>query len=77
MSNRTGDEATYAITVDGLDDAEVTVPEVVLAGEESRTVPLVIRIPADGAARTTRFEVHISDGNDEIELDATFKSGAG
>jgi hypothetical protein len=44
---------------------------------ESQTVPLVVRVPPDSQLdRTTEFEVSVTDGDGEIILRPTFKTGA-
>ncbi len=67
----------YDISVSGLDGAEVISQPVELNTAESRTVPLVVRVPPDSQLdRTTEFEVSVTDGDGEIVLHPTFKTGA-
>jgi cytochrome c oxidase accessory protein FixG len=70
------DSATFDVRVEGLPDADVTAPETRLASAESRTVPVVIRVPTrDHLARTMPFQVHVASARRERVLDATFKTG--
>lgn len=67
----------YDIEVSGLDDVEVITEPVVLASTESRTVPLIVRaLPSAELGRTTIFEVSVTNGESEIVLYPTFKTGA-
>lgn len=66
----------YQVAMDGLDGAELVVPEVTLAREESRTVPLIVRVPnADALRRTMPFTVKVDAGGAELLLPMTFKTG--
>ena len=77
-NNDTGDErVTYRIRVEGLDNAEVVAPPLELAASESRTTPLVIRVPvARDLRRTIPITVHVTSPQGELVLNATFKTGA-
>lgn len=67
----------YSVEVDGLEGAEVTAPRLTVASEESRTIPLVVRLPAAAAgARTIPLTVRIGSGSAELLLPTTFKTGA-
>jgi cytochrome c oxidase accessory protein FixG len=67
----------YRVRVEGLEDAVVVTQDIVLASSESRTVPLVIRVPASGGLdRTIPIRVHVVAPGGELVLDATFKTGA-
>jgi len=67
----------YRISVEGLTDAEVLADDVRLGSTESRTVPLIVRVPTSAQLqRTTPFEVRIVTEEDAIVLSPTFKSGA-
>jgi len=67
----------YAIGVSGLDGAEVFSDVVELNTAESRTVPLIVRVPpSSDLSRTIPFEVSVTDGEGEIVLHPTFKTGA-
>ncbi|MDP2958230.1 MAG: cytochrome c oxidase accessory protein CcoG [Longimicrobiales bacterium] len=67
----------YSVDVDGLEGAEVTAPELTMGPEESRTIPLVVRLPAAAAgARTIPFTVRIGSPTAELLLPTTFKTGA-
>lgn len=67
----------FAVGVEGLEGVQVTVPVLVLASGEDRTVPLVVRVPADTASNTlpVRITVH-SDGRQKI-VNTTFKGPNG
>ncbi len=72
-----GETATLSVDVEGLPGADVVVGEITLGTGESRTVPLVVSVPAsDTLPRTTPLTIRVSSDFDSIELDATFKSGA-
>ena len=50
---------------------------VMVAPEESVTVPLVIRVPErEGLRRTIPFRVHVGSETAELLLPTTFKTGA-
>jgi cytochrome c oxidase accessory protein FixG len=79
ITNNAPDEgsASYEVSVEGLEDAEVLTPEVELASEESRTLPLIVRVPAsDGLERTIPVRVRIETEGSELLLGTTFKTGA-
>jgi len=67
----------FAVGVEGLADVQVTVPPLILASGEDRTVPLVVRVPAASAQNTlpVRITVH-SDGRERV-VDTTFKGPNG
>lgn len=77
-SNHPGDTAVpYVVTIEGLQDAELIAPAVNLASAESRTLPLVVRIPTtDELARTIPVRVRIVSAGSELLLGTTFKTGA-
>jgi hypothetical protein len=67
----------YEIGVSGLEDAEVLASPVEIPSTESRTVPLIVRVPPTSElGRTTPLAVAVSAGEDEIVLRTTFKTGA-
>lgn len=67
--------ATLVITVSGLDNAQVLVPEITLAPDASTTVPLVVRAaPGQDILRTTPLVVTVSTAHDSVHRTATFKS---
>ncbi|MBW2254070.1 MAG: hypothetical protein JRI25_05660, partial [Deltaproteobacteria bacterium] len=57
-------------------DAEVSVPEVTLSGNESRTFPLVVRLPrSPEMPRTIPFDVRVTSDTGKVEWrEATFKT---
>ena len=68
---------TYDVSLDGLEGAEVLTDQVVLNSTETRTLPLVIRVPAESVdRRTIPFTVHIRTSDRELILPTTFKTGA-
>lgn len=72
-----GDDAILSVEVQGLEGASVVVGDITLATGESRTVPLVVSVPAsEDLPRTTPLTITVSSDFDSIELNATFKSGA-
>jgi cytochrome c oxidase accessory protein FixG len=67
----------YAIRVDGLEGAEVVVPDLALVTTETRTLPLIVRVAADSTlARTVPIRVRVTSPRGEIVLETTFKTGA-
>ena len=69
--------ARYDVSVTGLEGAEVLAEPVEIPSTESRTVPLIVRVPASAEVeRTTPIEVSVSTGGDRVVLRSTFKSGA-
>jgi len=74
------DSATFqfAVELEGLPQAELIAPQVTLAPEEGRLVPMVVRVRAhDAAARTIPLRVRIAAPTGERVLTTTFKSGGG
>lgn len=68
------DAHEYTVTVDGLTDPEIVSPPLTLEPLASGTVPLIVRVPSDTLGRTTELVVHVTDGTESIEVDATFKA---
>jgi polyferredoxin len=67
----------YDVAVSGLAGAEVITQPVELSSTETRTVPLIVRVPPTSElSRTTPFEVSVTDGDGEVVLHPTFKTGA-
>ena len=67
----------YDVEVSGLAGAEVITQPVELSSTETRTVPLIVRVPpSSDLVRTTTFDVSVTDGDGEIVLHPTFKTGA-
>ncbi len=70
------DPVEFQVFVDGIPAAEVTTPAVVLASTETRTLPLVVRVPQDeGLGRTTEIQVRVVSPGGEIIIPTTFKTG--
>jgi cytochrome c oxidase accessory protein FixG len=73
----TGESVSYQVALDGLDQGELTMPDLTVAPEQSMTVPLVVRVPAAAAGRRTiPFTVRIRSPGAELLLPTTFKTGA-
>jgi hypothetical protein len=67
----------YRVRVEGLERAEVVAPPMTLGPSESRTTPLVIRVPLDDSLqRTIRIRVYIASPKGELVRDVTFKTGS-
>jgi hypothetical protein len=67
----------YQISVDGLANAEVLMDVVELGSTETRTIPLIVRVPTSAELRrTTPFEVTVAAEDGTVVLSPTFKSGA-
>ncbi|HEY0305280.1 MAG TPA: cytochrome c oxidase accessory protein CcoG [Longimicrobiales bacterium] len=71
------DAARFNVAVEGLESAEVVVPEIALASMESRMIPLVVRVPVTSAIdRTYPMRVRVTTAIGERVVETTFKSGA-
>jgi cytochrome c oxidase accessory protein FixG len=67
----------FEVSVEGIPDAQVLAQDVELASTETRTMPLIIRVPQDGGlGRTTTIRVRVLSPDGEINLSTTFKTGA-
>jgi cytochrome c oxidase accessory protein FixG len=67
----------YQISVEGLPDAEVLIQDVRLGSTETRTLPLIVRVPqSSDLGRTTPLDVRVISQNGELLLSTTFKTGA-
>ncbi|RMH18507.1 MAG: cytochrome c oxidase accessory protein CcoG [Gemmatimonadetes bacterium] len=67
----------FEVEVEGLEGAEVIVPEIELGATEARTVPLVVRLPArSDLPRTLPFRVRVTGPGGTLTLETTFKTGA-
>lgn len=65
----------FAVSISGLDGAELVIPPLALESGESRKVPLVIRVPLDAVeARTVPMVVEVSTAFDTITVETTFKA---
>ena len=63
--------------LDGLPGAQVLTPPLTLKAEETRTIPLIIRLREDDVAdRTVPFVVIVSSPTAELQIPTTFKTGA-
>jgi cytochrome c oxidase accessory protein FixG len=74
MNNDASDAHSFRVTVDGLPGAQLTMPPITLDPMEHRTIPLVLRVPADSATRTMPFEVYVSTEESTVKASATFKA---
>lgn len=67
--------ALYGIRLEGLEGAQVLTAPLMLAAEETRTIPIIIRVPeAAIAARTVPFIVVVTSPTASLELATTFKT---
>lgn len=70
-------DALYGVRLDGLPGAQVLTPPLTLKAEETRTIPLIIRLKeADADERTVPFIVIVSSPSAELQIPTTFKTGA-
>ncbi|MFC1661579.1 cytochrome c oxidase accessory protein CcoG [Gemmatimonadota bacterium] len=79
LTNNNADDAVvdYQVLVEGLSDAEVLTQVVSLGSTESRTVPLIVRVPvSSGLGRTTPIDVRVVSPDGELLIPTTFKTGA-
>ena len=73
-----GEPVSYEVRFEGIDGAEVVTPTIELASTESRTVPLVVRVPAENdLERTVPVVVRVSSPDDVLVLNTTFMNGSG
>ena len=77
-NNKAGDvPVDFTVTVDGIPDAEVLAQNVRLGASETRTLPLIVRVPQDlGLGRTTALVVRVVTPDGAIDVPTTFKTGA-
>ncbi len=65
----------YTVQVEGLRDAQVLAQPVELASDESRVLPLVVRVrPSEHMERTIPIRVRVASPRAAVTLDATFKT---
>ena len=75
--NPSTERVQYDISVSGIEDAEVLTDAVELGSTETRTIPLIVRVPSSVALeRTTPFLVRVEADDQAVVLSPTFKSGA-
>jgi len=68
---------SYQVRVEGLERAQVLAPSIVLGPSETRTAPLIVRVPGGGGvARTVPIRVYVSSPRGQVAVNATFKTGA-
>jgi len=67
---------TYAVRLDGMDGAQLSVAPVSLEPLESRTVPLIVRMPNTSATSTVPFELTVFTDTGEVVRKTTFKAPA-
>jgi cytochrome c oxidase accessory protein FixG len=77
-NNQAGEEPVeFFVDVEGLENPQVLFESVSLASNESRTLPLIVRMPqAASLQRTMPMEVTVRSSEGELRLPTTFKSGA-
>jgi polyferredoxin len=67
----------YEVRLEGLEGAQLLAPELTLAAEETRTIPLIIRLDrAHIGARTMPFRVVIASPSSQLQIPTTFKTDA-
>lgn len=77
-NNGTDEGATgYQISIEGLDDTAVTVDPLELRPTETRTVPMIVRAPADHySSRSVPFDVRVVSDQGDVLVPVTFLTGA-
>ena len=76
-NNNPGAPVEFQVSVQGIPGAEVLAQDVQLGSSETRTLPLIVRVPQDlGLGRTTSIEVWVVSSDGEISIPTTFKTGA-
>ncbi|MHB1192826.1 MAG: cytochrome c oxidase accessory protein CcoG [Longimicrobiales bacterium] len=79
LTNKLADagDVEYTVEVDGLEGAEVSSPALIVGPEQSRTIPLIIRLPASAVrARSVPLTVRIASPTGLLLLPTTFATGA-
>ena len=79
LTNKLADagEVEYTVEVDGLEGAEVSSPALTVGPEQSRTIPLIIRLPASAVrARSVPLTVRIASPSGSLLLPTNFATGA-
>lgn len=76
VNNAQGEPRDFSLDLQGLDGAQVQMPPLTLAPEESRTVPLVVRAPK-GSRSTVPIDITIKGGQRDYEVKTTFKAPGG
>ncbi|MEJ2539473.1 MAG: cytochrome c oxidase accessory protein CcoG [Gemmatimonadota bacterium] len=67
----------YAVSLDGLEGAELLTDAVSLESNQTRTLPLVVRVPVDQLTeRSVPIQVRIRSQGGELVLPTTFTTGA-
>ena len=66
----------FAVEVQGIPTAEVVVPSLELDSVQTKTIPLVVRVPGTDVERTMPFTLKVSSGGHAALVDATFKAPA-
>lgn len=75
-NERVDDAVEYALTVDGLEGAEVTVGQISVESAQSGRFPVVVRVPVtDDLARTIPIAVTLQSPRDELVVRTTFLTG--
>jgi cytochrome c oxidase accessory protein FixG len=70
-------QVPFRVDLDGLEQSELVLADITVSGEETRTVPLIVRLPVHAAdRRTIPFTVRITSPSAELLLPTTFKTGA-
>jgi hypothetical protein len=72
-----GKTVAFAVNIEGIPGAELTIAAVGLAATESRVVPLVVRVPASAVGQRTvplRLRVTAAALGERV-LNTTFKAG--
>ncbi len=71
------DDVVYDVRLEGLDGAEMLTDQVVLGSTQTRTLPLVVRVPAESVtSRSIPFTVHVTGEERELVIETTFLTGA-
>ena len=78
VANHDGDQShAFAVAVEGLPNVQVSMPPLVLAPGEARTVPLIVRVPVADAANTLPMTLRVFTNGESTTLTTTFKGPSG
>ncbi len=73
VNNDGQDAQAFAVAVEGIEGVQVNVPPLLLQSGEDRTVPLVVRVPADKALNTMQVQITVRGAETEKVVQTTFK----
>ncbi len=76
-NNDAVEQHAFAVGVEGLEDVQVSVPPLILGPGEGGTVPLIVRVPAEGAQNTQDVKITVRTNGEQRSVRTTFKGPNG